>query len=113
MPSRALVKKASNFEYITTNLQREVNIYGLPGVASAQCFRKMYEKIDDSTIALEWLDTTLAEVKYHPDMRIYSLIKTLLRAAFTSCVVLEDHKHVNTGRMSGLEELAFANYHRL
>lgn len=113
LPSRALVKKASNFEYITTNLQREVNIYGLSGVASAQCFRKMYEKIDDSTIALEWLDTTLAEVKYRPDMRTYSIINAVLKAEFTSCVILEDHKYVNTGRIPGLNELAFANYSRL
>ena len=113
MPSRALVKKASNFEYITTNLQREVNIYGLPGVASAQCFRKMYEKIDDSTIALEWLDTTLAEVKYRPDIRTYSIINAVLKAAFTSCLILEDYKYVNTGRIPGLNELAFANYSRL
>lgn len=111
---RALIKVAlPSDENATKNMQREVLTYRLAGVASAKCFRKMYDVIDDSTIALEWLDTTLAEVKYHPDMRIYSLIKTLLRAAFTSCVVLEDHKHVNTGRMSGLEELAFANYHRL
>ncbi|CAI7660722.1 unnamed protein product [Penicillium palitans] len=96
VPEWALVKKASNFEYITTNLQREVNIYGLSGVASAQCFRKMYEKIDDSTIALEWLDTTLAEVKYRPDMRTYSIINAVLKAEFTSCVILEDHKYVNT-----------------
>ncbi|CRL23802.1 Serine/threonine-protein kinase DCLK [Penicillium camemberti] len=96
VPEWALVKKASNFEYITTNLQREVNIYGLPGVASAQCFRKMYEKIDDSTIALEWLDTTLAEVKYRPDIRTYSIINAVLKAAFTSCLILEDYKYVNT-----------------
>jgi hypothetical protein len=110
---RALVKKASNFEDATVNLQREVNIYGLPGVASAVCFRKMYEKIDDSTIALEWLDTTLAEVKYRPDMRTYSIIKAVLKAALTSCVILEDHKYVNTGRIPGLNELAFTNYSRL
>ncbi|KAJ6118792.1 hypothetical protein N7471_013412 [Penicillium samsonianum] len=96
VPKWAFIKRASNFEYATENLPREVKIYGLPGVASAECFRKMYEKIDDSTIALEWLDTTLAEVEYHPDMRIYSIIKSVLKAAFTSCVVLEDHKHVNT-----------------
>jgi hypothetical protein len=73
----------------------------------------MYDVIDDSTIALEWLDTTLAEVEYHPDIRTYSLIGTFLRAAFTGCVVLENHRHVNTGRISCLEELAFTNYSRL
>ncbi|KAJ6126017.1 hypothetical protein N7471_010510 [Penicillium samsonianum] len=97
VPKWALIKVASpSDENATKNMQREVLTYRLPGVASAKCFRKMYDVIDDSTIALEWLDTTLAEVEYHPDMRIYSLINTFLRAAFTSCVVLEDHKHVNT-----------------
>ncbi|KGO73366.1 hypothetical protein PITC_086540 [Penicillium italicum] len=97
VPRWALIKVASySDENATKNMRREVLTYRLPGVASAKCFRKMYDVIDDSTIALEWLDTTLAEVKYHPDMRIYSLIRTVLRAAFTSCVVLEDYKHVNT-----------------
>lgn len=112
LPPRALIKNASNFEHATVNLQREVNIYGLPDVASAKCFRKMYEKIYDSTIALEWLDTTLAEVTYR-DMRTYSIIKAVLKTAFTSCVILEDYKYVNTGRIPGLNELAFANYSRL
>lgn len=113
LPPRALIKKASNFEHATVNLQREVNIYGLPDVASAKCFRKMYEKIDDSTIALEWLDTTLAEVTYRPDMRTYSIIKAVLKAVFTSCAILEGHKYVNTGRIPSLNELVFANYSRL
>jgi hypothetical protein len=73
----------------------------------------MYDIIDDSTIALEWLDTTLAEVEYHPSIRTYSLIGTFLRAAFASCVVLEEHRHINTGRISYLKDLAFANYSRL
>ncbi|CAI7641828.1 unnamed protein product [Penicillium viridicatum] len=29
-------------------------------------------------------------------MRTYSIIKAVLKAAFTSCVILEDHKYVNT-----------------
>lgn len=76
----------------------------------------MYDAmIDDGTdgsvtyIALEWLDTTLAEVKYQPDSLTYALIKTVLKATLTSCVVLEDQKHVNTGTVPGLKELAFPN----
>ncbi|CAG7942042.1 unnamed protein product, partial [Penicillium nalgiovense] len=68
-------------------MQREVLTYRLPDVASAECFRKMYDIIDDST---------LAEVKYCPNMHIYSLAKSFLRAAFTSCVVLENYEYVNT-----------------
>ena len=85
-------------------MQREVLTYRLPSVASAKCFRKMYDVIDDSTIALEWLDTTLVEVEYYPNIRIYSLINTFLRAAFTSCIVLEDYKYINISRMSSLKE---------
>lgn len=53
--------------------------------------------IDNTTIALEWLDTTLAEVEYKPNTHVYSLIMSVLRAALTSCLVLENQKHVNTG----------------
>ncbi|PGH01636.1 serine/threonine protein kinase [Polytolypa hystricis UAMH7299] len=89
------------------NLTRECQSYLLPGVASAACFRQLYDVVNDSTIALEWLDTTLAEVKYQPDMRTYTLIKTFLRAALTSCVVLErknipDYKPANI-LISGIE----------
>lgn len=95
------------------NMVRERQTYLLPGVASAECFRKMYDVIDNNTIALEWLDTTLAEVKFHPDMRTYSLIIALLRPVLTSCVILEGHKRVNTGGVLGLGELASADYPRL
>lgn len=87
------------------NIDRERRTHRLPSVASAKCFRKMYDVIDNSTIALEWLDTTLAEVKYQPDMRTYSLIKIFIRAAFTSCVILEGYNCVNTGREPDLGEL--------
>jgi hypothetical protein len=114
LPTRAFIKVASSHDATAMeNMNRELRTYRLPGVASAECFRKMYDMIDDSTIALEWLDTSLAEVKYQPDMRTYSLIMTFLRAALTSCVVLENHKFVNTGEVLGLEELARANYPRL
>lgn len=56
----------------------------------------MYDEIDDSTIALEWLDATLAEVPYRPEMRTYALINASLDAALSSCVVLASGKHVNT-----------------
>ncbi|KAK4861534.1 hypothetical protein LT330_003569 [Penicillium expansum] len=79
------------------NLERELHAYRLPGVASTQCFRKMYDVIDNNAIALEWLDTTLAELKYHPnDIGTHPLIVSVLRAALSSCAVLEDSKYVNT-----------------
>ncbi|CAG7973766.1 unnamed protein product [Penicillium nalgiovense] len=88
VPEWSLIKVAlPGDEIATKNMQREVLTYRLPDVASAECFRKMYDIIDDST---------LAEVKYCPNMHIYSLAKSFLRAAFTSCVVLENYEYVNT-----------------
>jgi hypothetical protein len=60
-PPRAIIKKAlPDDEIATENLDRERHSYRLPGVASASCFRQMYDVIDNRTIALEWLDTSLA-----------------------------------------------------
>lgn len=110
LPPRAFIKVAlASDTTAIKNMDRERQTYRLPGVASAECFRKLYDVIDSSTIALEWLNTTLAEVKYEPNMHTYSLIAAVLRAALTSCVVLESHKCVNTGRAPDLEELASAN----
>ena len=97
MLHRAFIKEALPEK---VNLEGELHAYHLPGVASSQYFRKMYDVIDDNTIALEWLDTTLAELKYQPnDTWTNSLIISVLRAALTSCVVLEDSKYVNTGKV--------------
>lgn len=79
--------------------------FGLIAFPSTECFRKLYDVIDNSTIALEWLDTTLAEVKYQPNMCTYFLIRSVLRAVLTTCVTLQGHKYVNTGRVTALEEL--------
>lgn len=83
------------------NLNRECWSYRLPGVASAACFRELYDVIatvgSEMYIALEWLETTLAQLKYLPNMRSYAIIKTFLKAALSSCVILEIQKHVNTG----------------
>ncbi|CAI7573741.1 unnamed protein product [Penicillium glandicola] len=97
-PKWAFIKRALLSDTTATlNLEREIHAYRLPGVASTQCFRKMYDEIDDSTIALEWLDTTLAELKYRPnDMGTHSLMISVIRAALTSCVILEGSKYVNT-----------------
>lgn len=109
-----MIKTASPEDIIATeNLGREYTIYRLPGVSSAACFRQIYDTIDDCTFAGEWLDTTLAEVKYRPDMRTYALIKSFLDAALASCVVLDGQKHVNTGTVPILRELASAYQSRL
>lgn len=87
------------------SLRSESSIYSLPGVASAACIRKLYEVLDFSMgehsgtcLALEWLDTTLAEVRYQPGAITYAIIQSLLRSALSSCTVLENNKVVNTGK---------------
>ncbi|KAL8755990.1 MAG: hypothetical protein Q9184_004638 [Pyrenodesmia sp. 2 TL-2023] len=96
-PQWALIKTASPDDAVAIeNLGRERDSYRLAGVASASCFRQMYEVIDDSTIALEWLDTTLAEIPYSPGMRTYALIAKFLGPTLSSCVVLGAQEHVNT-----------------
>lgn len=91
----------------------ELACYRLPKVTSTPCFRRMYDVIDDSTIALEWLDNTLLEVEYHPTLENYILIKEVLRAALTSCIILGDQGFVNMGMLpleSSLEKLALADH---
>lgn len=101
---RAFIKAASpSVAFTVENLERECQSYLLPGVASAACFRKLYDVFDTSVgdtgtcIALEWLDTTLAQVKYLPGALNYAIIQSFLRAALSSCVVLANQKFVNTG----------------
>jgi len=113
-PSRAFVKAASPDDGTAMeNMKRELQTYNLPGVASTECFRKMYDVIDNRTIALEWLDITLAGMEYKPDKYTYSLIASVLRATLTSCVVLGGHGYVNTGRSPVVQELAVADNPRL
>ncbi|RDW83624.1 uncharacterized protein DSM5745_03950 [Aspergillus mulundensis] len=87
------------------NMNRERQTYRLPGVASSECFRRMYDVIDPSTIALEWMDTTLAEVKYKPDTRTYLLILSLLKAVLASCITLESYSYYKPANilLSGIE----------
>lgn len=100
-PSRAVIKKAlPGDEIASENVERECRSYRLPGVASATCFRQLYDVIDNHTIALEWLDPTLADVKYQPDTHTYAIIKAVIREALTSCVILDRQQYVNTGNSS-------------
>ncbi|KAI1215152.1 kinase-like domain-containing protein [Annulohypoxylon truncatum] len=93
-PQWAIIK-AANDETTKKQLDRELKCYGLPNVASTPIFRQMYDKIDDNTIALEWLDNTLQEVKYEPNMHHYALIEKVLHAALTGSVILGDHGYVD------------------
>lgn len=125
-PTRAFIKTAApKDQHARENLKRECERYLLPSVSSGACFRKMYDVIinpmnignsDDGSItyvAFEWLETTLADVKYQPDMHNYAIIKTIVKIALTSCIILADRQLVNTGRTPDLEGLASANQLRL
>ncbi|KAJ9302768.1 hypothetical protein DTO271G3_142 [Paecilomyces variotii] len=72
------------------NLDRERSTYHLHGVFSAVCFRKMYDAMIGS-----------GTDGSQPDSLTYALIKTVLKATLTSCVVLEDEKYVNTDYKPG------------
>ncbi|KAA8611687.1 Serine/threonine-protein kinase DCLK [Pyrenophora tritici-repentis] len=92
-----VIKTASSKnESAMSALGRKCATYRLPGVSSAPCFRKLYDEIDDCTLACEWLETTLGDLRYRPEMRIYAIIKACLNAALASCVVLDDQGYVNT-----------------
>lgn len=95
-----MIKKVlPDVEHAAENLDRERQNYLnlLPGIASSTCFRRLYDVIDGHTIALEWLDQTLADINYQPNAGIYDIIKAVLEAALTSCVFLDTHQYVNTG----------------
>ncbi|KAJ5549669.1 hypothetical protein N7535_002394, partial [Penicillium sp. DV-2018c] len=95
VPDRHLVTNA------TKNMQREVLTCQPSDVASAKRFRgKMYDIIYDTTIALEWLDTSITEVKYHPDIQTYTLVNSLSRAALSGFLILENHEH--TGKPANM-----------
>lgn len=100
--SRTFIKGASAGDTTAMeNLNRECQSYSLPGVASAASFREMYDVINtggsETYLALEWLETTLAQLKYLPNPRTYAIIEKCLKAALETCVILGSHKYVNTG----------------
>lgn len=83
-------------------ITREQQAYSLPGIASATCFREMYDTIDSHTIALEWLESTMQDIKYQPTAHIYALLKTVLKQTLTACDFLARQKYVNTGIVPNL-----------
>ena len=94
------------------NFLREHQTYLLDGVSSTACFRQMYDamvtSLDDKEnfLALEWLDTTLAQERYRSDLKSYALIWAVLKAALESCIVLNRHNYVNTGNLKMATEIS-------
>ena len=101
---RAILKKdLPENNFAAENLERECQSYRIPGVASATCFRQLYDVIDNHTIALEWLDSTLADMKFQPNTRTYVITKVVLKETLTSCVILDRQKYVDTGKLSSTQ----------
>ncbi|KAL6705598.1 hypothetical protein ACN47E_006545 [Coniothyrium glycines] len=105
VPQWSFIKGASNDNTIAMeDLNRECQSYLLPGIATPSCFRKLYDVVDtvseaaasDRYMALEWLETTLAQVKYQPGKDIDVLVEKVLSATLHSCVVLDGYGLVNT-----------------
>ncbi|RMD44479.1 hypothetical protein DV735_g752, partial [Chaetothyriales sp. CBS 134920] len=84
-PKWALIKTADNERgFSKENLDRELQNYRSPNIATAACFRKLYDAIspdDTLVLALEWLDTTLAELQFQHDRDSYAVIEAFLDAA--------------------------------
>ncbi|OAX80394.1 serine/threonine protein kinase [Emergomyces africanus] len=108
-PQWAFIKTAAPDDLrAKENLKREYESYLLPSIASGECFRKMYEVIGDPLnigngdggsmqyVAFEWLETTLAHMQYRPGIRIYAIIKAVVKTVLRSCIILADRELVNT-----------------
>ncbi|RMZ82655.1 hypothetical protein DV738_g1631, partial [Chaetothyriales sp. CBS 135597] len=88
-PKWALIKTTDDERgFSKENLDRELQNYLSPNIASAACFRKLYDAIDVDNktlvLALEWLDTTLAEVRFQHDKDSYAIIVAFLDAALNN-----------------------------
>lgn len=52
--------------------------------------------VGDKYIALEWLETTLVHIQYHPSKDTHILVAKILGAVLQSCIVLESRNLVHT-----------------
>lgn len=109
-------KPGEDPQWCLRSLRSEYLTYRLPEVAASPCFRKMYEVIgdplnlnDDATgpipcLALEWMDLSLTQLPPADAMRSYTLMKAVVDAVMSSCVVLANHQLINTGEGTIFEE---------
>ncbi|KAI1120585.1 kinase-like domain-containing protein [Nemania abortiva] len=108
-PTWAVIKTAlPNDDVAQQNLRREYDTYRLLEVANSPYFRKMYDGIDNpnnfdtdatettSFLALEWLDSTLADLRYTDVMFNYSIMKAVIDTMLSSSGVLDGQVRVNT-----------------
>ncbi|KAF2453077.1 kinase-like domain-containing protein [Lineolata rhizophorae] len=89
------------------NLKREYDTYCLPEVANSPYFREMYDGIDNphnsdtdatettSFLALEWLDSTLADLRYADVVFNYNIMKVIIENMLSSSDVLDQLSLIN------------------
>lgn len=107
---RAVIKMAQpDDKYARQDLKRERDVYHLPDVATSPYFRKMYDTVGDSlyfdnntseiipSLALEWMELTLANLPYANVERSYTIVKAVIDAVLSSSVVLASQNRVDTG----------------
>ncbi|OOF91832.1 hypothetical protein ASPCADRAFT_133908 [Aspergillus carbonarius ITEM 5010] len=97
-PQWAVIKIPSPRQWHATGMtfmECERLAYSFADVNTSGYFRQLYQMIDHRTLALEWMDTTLDQIPYQPNMRTFSLILIVLKAVLESCVILDKSQHVN------------------
>lgn len=107
--NRAAIKCAPpGKEYARWDLIREYEAYCVDKIASNHYFREFYDVVgdpkgfDDEThdatprLALEWMNTTFADVLLKPDIRSHVLIKHIIHTLMLSYICLGQAKIINT-----------------
>jgi serine/threonine protein kinase len=105
--ARAVVKTADvNNKVQRECLLREYNNHRRPRIASSQNFRKIFDTINDHTswtaqkpfcLALEWMDTTLADISTDSHIENPVLIASILKTVLGGFGELEREHLVYTG----------------
>lgn len=105
--ARAVVKTADVNDKVQREcLLREYNNHRRPRIASSKHFRKIFDTIDDQTswtaqkpfcLALEWMDTTLADIPTESHIENPVLIASLFKTVLGGFGELEQEHIVYTG----------------
>ena len=104
---RAVVKTADVKDQVQREcLLREYNNYRRPCIASSKNFRKMYDTVGDQTswtaqkpfcLALEWIDTTLADLPFESHIQSPVLVARILKTLLGGFGELEREHLVYSG----------------
>ena len=105
--TRAVVKTADvNNRVQRECLLREYNNYRRPSIASSKNFRKIYDTVNDQTswtaqkpfcLALEWMDTTLADIPSESHIQSPVLVASILKTVLGGFGELEREHLIYSG----------------